>query len=318
MSVIKIQDLHSPGLRMYEHLNEAQLQHYFEPDPDGIFIAETRTVILRALDAGYQPLSLLMEERYIETQGKEILGRLPSDGSVPVYTSTLDVLSGITGYHLTRGILGAFRRKRPASVEEICRDARRIAILDNVENPTNVGAIFRCAAALGMDAVLVTPNCADPLQRRAIRVGVGTVFQIPWTYIGRKITPAHARAMAGAGAYPDNAAHPDNAARPGNASVMELCKKLDPKDDWPQQGIEKLRSLGFFTVAMALRHDTLSIDDPSLAGKDKLAVLLGNEGFGLPDKTISLCDATVKIPMRHGVDSLNVAAASAVMFWALR
>lgn len=305
MSVIKIQDIHTPALHMYIHLNEAQLQHYFEPDPDGIFIAETKTVILRALDAGYQPLSFLMEERYIETQGREILERLPADGSVPVYTSTLDVLSKITGYHLTRGILGAFRRKKPLPVEEICRDARRIAILDNVENPTNVGAIFRSAAALGMDAVLVTPNCADPLQRRAIRVGVGTVFQVPWTYIGQKITPAHARAMGGADVHPDD------------RSVRELCRKLDPGDAWPQQGIEKLRRLGFYTAAMALRHDTLSVDDPALTEKEKLAVILGNEGFGLPDETISLCDATIKIPMRHGVDSLNVAAASAVMFWTL-
>lgn len=303
--IIEIKNINSPALHMFTHLNETQLQHYFEPDPDGIFIAETQTVILRAMDAGYQPLSFLMEERYIGTQGREILDRIPSDGSVPVYVSTLDVLSEITGYHLTRGILGAFRRKHPASVEEICQNARRIAILDNVENPTNVGAIFRCAAALGMDAVLVTPDCADPLQRRAVRVGVGTVFQVPWTYIGQKITPAHARAMA------DSDAHPDD------MSVLDLCRKMDPQDAWPQHGISKLRRLGFYIVAMALRHDTLPIDDPVLAGKEKLAVILGNEGAGLSDETISLCDATVKIPMRHGVDSLNVAAASAVAFWTL-
>lgn len=311
--IIRIQDLKAPDLNVYTHLNENQLKHYFEPQPEGIFIAESPTAIERAMDAGYQVLSLLMEEKYLTTQGKPLLKRCrrqeekyaaeeTEDGfhtaerGIPVYVSTIDVLCHITGYHLTRGILGAFRRKRPAAVEEICKDARRIAILDNVENPTNVGAIFRSAAALGMDAVLVTPSCADPLQRRAIRVGVGTVFQIPWTYIGEKITPAHMKAEGFAGSF---------------------RKEIHPDDTWPDLGMAKLHELGFYTVAMALRHDTLSIDDPSLAEREKLAVILGNEGDGLPEHTISLCDATVKIPMSHGVDSLNVAAASAVMFWEL-
>ncbi len=272
VKIIKIQDLHDPALNVYAHLNENQLKHYFEPVPEGIFIAESPTAIARALHAGYKPLSFLLEEKYLDTQGKFIADWCTEHSGVPIYVSTIDVLSKITGYHLTRGILGAFRRKHPRSVEEVCENARRIAILDNIENPTNVGAIFRSAAALGMDAILVTSSSADPLQRRAVRVGVGTVFQIPWTYADTSVSAT----------------------------------------------LEKLHVLGFYTVAMALRHDTLSIDDPSLAEKEKLAILLGNEGSGLPEETISLCDATVKIPMSHGVDSLNVAAASAVMFWQLR
>lgn len=316
--IIKIQDLHDPALNVYAHLNENQLKHYFEPVPEGIFIAESPTAIERALHAGYEPLSFLMEEKYLKTQGLFLLKWCSDNSDVPIYVSTIDVLSKITGYHLTRGILGAFRRKRPASVEDICANARRIAILDNIENPTNVGAIFRSAAALGMDAVLVTPTSADPLQRRAIRVGVGTVFQIPWTYIGEGMTPAHAKAL-GLPAKNMPAAHA-GAVHPA-AAVSSSFKGNDGPEGsnslWPDQGLAELHHLGFFTVAMALRHDTLPIDDPELSRKNKLAVILGNEGSGLPEHTISLCDATVKIPMSHGVDSLNVAAASAVMFWAL-
>lgn len=272
-NIIEIQDLQDEALDVYMHLNESQLKHYFEPVPEGVFIAESPTAIERALNAGYQPMSFLMERKYLDTQGKFIVDwcAQQAQDNVPIFVSTLDVLSKITGYHLTRGILGAFRRKHPASVEEICRDAKRIAVLDDVENPANVGAIFRSAAALGMDAVLVSATCADPLQRRAIRVGVGTVFQIPWTYL----------------------------------------------EEDTVQSIVTLQKLGFYTVAMALRHDTLSIENSVLQEQNKLAVVLGNEGFGLPEETIAACDATVKIPMRHGVDSLNVAAASAVIFWVL-
>lgn len=318
--IIEIQDLHSPQLHMYAHLNETQLKHYFEPQPEGIFIAESPTVVARALDAGYELLSLLMEKKYLDTQGRPILERCQSfeekhaASPIPVYVSTLDVLSQITGYHLTRGILGAFRRKKAPTVEAVCRNAHRIAVLDDVENPTNVGAIFRSAAALGMDAVLVTPTCADPLQRRSIRVSVGTVFQIPWTYIGEKMTPAHARAIASRGRESENSAEKP---RYSQTDIRDFCARMDHGDAWPGQGIEKLRRMGFFTVAAALRHDTLAVDDPALLQKDRLAVVLGNEGYGLPEHTISLCDATVKIPMRHGVDSLNVAAASAVLFWVL-
>lgn len=272
--IIEIQDLQDEALDVYMHLNESQLKHYFEPVPEGVFIAESPTAIERALNARYQPMSFLMERKYLKTQGKFIVdwcAQNSANGDMPIFVSTLDVLSKITGYHLTRGILGAFRRKHPASVGEICRNARRIAVLDDVENPANVGAIFRSAAALGMDAVLVSETCADPLQRRAIRVGVGTVFQIPWTYL----------------------------------------------EEDTVQSIVTLQKLGFYTVAMALRNDTLSIEDPLLHEQDKLAVVLGNEGFGMPEETIAACNATVKIPMQHGVDSLNVAAASAVIFWVL-
>lgn len=304
--IIKIQDLHSPALELYAHLNENQLKHYFEPLPEGIFIAESPTAIERAMSAGYEILSLLLEEKYVDTQAQPILEscrqieeRSGRGRVIPVYVSTIDVLSKITGYHLTRGILGAFRRKRPLPVSEVCRNARRIAVLDNIENPTNVGAIFRSAAALGMDAVLVTPASADPLQRRAIRVSVGTVFQIPWTYIGDVLTPAHRKALGSEAAASGETGSPDHHL------------------PWPDQGIAELSQLGFYTVAMALRHDTLPVDSPKLLEKEKIAVILGNEGSGLPEHTIALCDATVKIPMSHGVDSLNVAAASAVMFWVL-
>lgn len=264
--IIEINSLDLPALAPYAHLNESQLLHYYEPH-GGLFIGESPNVILRALDAGYAPVSVLMEKKYIATEGAAILRKLQSDpdaGDIPVYVSTLDVLCQITGYHLTRGILCAFRRKELPSVEEICRHARRVAVLENIENPTNVGAIIRSAAALNMDAVLLTPQCADPLYRRAIRVSVGTVFQVPWTMLR-------------------------------------------------ERGL--LHRLGFRTAAMALREDTVLLGDPRLNREEKLAVVLGNEGDGLPQETIDACDYTVKIPMSHGVDSLNVAAASAVVFW---
>lgn len=299
-SMIEIRPIGSlelPALDPYTHLNENQLRHYFEPE-NGLFIGESHTVIERALDAGYQPLSVLMERKYLETEGTEILRRcreLPE--LIPVYTAELDTLMEITGYHLTRGILCAFYRRVLPSVEAVCRDASRIAVLENVENPTNVGAIFRSAAAMGMDAVLLTPDCADPLYRRSIRVGVGTVFQVPWTYIGLS-EPS--------GTWTK---HKD----------PEKIRREEGNNPagWPEEGIRYLHELGFYLTAMALREDTISIADPVLAGQKKLAVVLGNEGDGLLPETIRACDATVKIPMAHGVDSLNVAAASAVAFWEL-
>ena len=270
--VIEIKDFTAPELDVYARLTEAQLLNREEP-AKGMFIAESPKVIERALDAGCEPVSLLMERKHIDAQAKDVIARC---GDIPIYTSDLDVLTKLTGFQLTRGVLCAMRRPKLKSVEEILEGARRIAVLENVMNPTNVGAIFRSAAALGMDAVLLTPGCSNPLYRRACRVSMGTVFQIPWTFIG------------------------------------------SDTDDWPGPGMEKLRGLGFKTAALALRSDSISIDDPALLAEEKLAVILGSEGDGLTDDTIADCDYTVLIPMYHGVDSLNVAAASAVAFWQLR
>ena len=271
MNHISITTLEAPELDIYARLSEGQLFHYNEPK-EGLFIAESPKVIGRALDAGYEPVSFLMEERHIETEGREILER-PVCAGVPVFTAPFDVLTRLTGFKLTRGMLCAVKRKKMPGIEEICAGARRIAILENVENPTNVGAIFRSAAALNMDAVLLTSACSDPLYRRAIRVSMGTVFQVPWTYIENK-----------------------------NVS-------------WPQGGMDLLHEYGFKTVAMALRNDSVRIDDEKLHEEEKLAIILGTEGDGLAAETMADCDYTVKIPMSHGVDSLNVAAASAVAFW---
>jgi tRNA G18 (ribose-2'-O)-methylase SpoU len=238
-----------------------------------MFIAESPKVIQRALNAGCRPVSLLMERKDIEGSAAEIIAQCPE---APVFTADRDVLAQLTGYHLTRGVLCAMLRPPLPSVEDVLRGAKRVAVLENVMNPTNVGAIFRSAAALGMDAVLLTPGCSDPLYRRSARVSMGTVFQIPWTFIGSEIS------------------------------------------HWPEPGMSQLRQLGFRTAAMALRDDSLSIDDPRLAQTEKLAIILGSEGDGLTDSTIADCDYTVRIPMYHGVDSLNVAAASAVAFWQLR
>ena len=269
--IIEITDLDREELKVYTSLNEAQLLHYNEPDP-GIFIAESPKVIERAIHSGCEPVSFLMEKSHIETQAKEILKKWPE---VPVYTGELSLLSQITGYPLTRGMLCAMNRPKLPTVEDLCRDAKRIAVLENVVNPTNVGAIFRSAAALGMDAVLLTRGCADPFYRRAARVSMGTVFQVPWTYIG------------------------------------------DKKQTWPKDGMDQLQQLGFKTAAMALKEESVNIDDANLLAEEKLAVILGTEGDGLAQDTIADCDYTVMIPMMHGVDSLNVAAASAVAFWEL-
>ena len=269
--IIEITDFSAPELDVYARLTEGQLFHNNKPEM-GMFIAESPNVILRALDAGYEPVSLLMERKHAEGQAKEVIARC---GDVPVYTSTLDVLTRLTGFQLTRGVLCAMRRRAEPDFRDICRSAKRIAVLEDIMNPTNLGAIFRSAAALGMDAVLLTPGCSDPLYRRSARVSMGTVFQVPWAHIGEEMA------------------------------------------EWPHPGMERLREMGFRTAAMALREDSVSIDDPELMAEEKLAIVLGTEGDGLANSTIADCDYTVRIPMSHGVDSLNVAAASAVAFWQL-
>ena len=267
----EITDFDAPELDVYARLTEGQLKSRADLSK-GLFIAESPNVILRALDGGCEPVSLLMERRHIEGQAREVVARC---GDIPLYTAPLPVLTELTGFPLTRGVLCAMRRRPLPSLEEVLSGASRIAVLEDVMNPTNVGAIFRSAAALGMDAVLLPPSCSDPLYRRAARVSMGTVFQIPWSHIGEGLT------------------------------------------DWPHPGLERLRELGFKTAAMALRDDSVPIDDPGLMAEEKLAVVLGTEGEGLADGTIADCDYTVRIPMSHGVDSLNVAAASAVAFWQL-
>ena len=269
-NIIEINDIAAPELDVYARTSEVQLFRYYEPDP-GIFIAESPKVIERALNAGYEPISFLVEHKDLEGEAKYILDKYPE---IPVYTAEYDVLVKMTGYALARGMLCTMRCRQMATIEEICRNTSRIAILENVVNPTNIGAIFRSAAALHMDAVLLTNGCSDPLYRRAARVSMGTVFQIPWTY-------------------------------------------FDKKASWPEDGMRTVKDLGFKTVAMALREDSYSIDDPELLEEEKLAVILGTEGDGLASQTIADCDYTVMIPMSHGVDSLNVAATSAVAFWEL-
>ena len=275
---IKITDFMAPELDVYARLTENQLLNRAHPE-EGMFIAESPKVIERALDAGCIPVSLLMETKHVQGEAKEMIERC---GDIPVYTAEFDVLTKLTGFALTRGALCAMYRPKLQEPEEICAKARRIAVLENVVNPTNVGAIFRSAAALHMDAVLLTPGCSDPLYRRAIRVSMGTVFQIPWTFI--------------------------------RDSNEMRCKR---EVIWPKQAIAELKKLGYKTAALALTSDSVSIDDSELMKEEKLAVILGNEGEGLENETIALCDYTVKIPMTHGVDSLNVAAASAVAFWQL-
>ena len=268
-NIIEITDLSAPALDVYARLTDGQLRSKQHRE-QGIFIAENHKVVTHALNAGYAPISFLMERRHTTGLAKDLLERC---SDVPVYTADRKVLEQLTGYQLTRGILCAMHRKPLPTVAEVCSDARRIAVLENIVDPTNIGAIFRSAAALGMDGILLTPSCCDPLYRRAVRVSMGTVFQIPWTRID--------------------------------------CS-------WPAQGIQQMTDIGFKTAALALDDRSISIEDPILAAEEKLAVIFGTEGDGLTDSTIAACDYTVKIPMAHGVDSLNVSAASAVTFWQLR
>lgn len=270
-NIIEITDFSAPELDIYARLTEAQLLNRHEPEK-GLFIAESPMVVETALDAGYRPVSILLEKKHIAGQAGRVIARC---GDIPVYTADFDVLTQLTGFNLTRGMLCAMRRPPLPGVFDVCQAARRIAVLENVMNPTNVGAIFRSAAALNMDAVLLTPACSNPFYRRAIRVSMGTVFQIPWAWIENEAS------------------------------------------DLPSTNINLLQTLGFKTVAMALTDHTIDIDDPRLAKEDKLAIILGTEGSGLNADTIARCDYTVRIPMSHGVDSLNVAAASAVAFWEL-
>ena len=262
-NIIEITDFNSPQLDIYARMSEGQLLNRHEPEK-GIFIAESPKVVERALDAGCEPISMLVERKHIDGEAKPIIDRCRE---VPVYTAPFEVLTQLTGFKLTRGMLCAMHRPQLPNVSEVCSKARRIAVLENVMNPTNVGAIFRSAAALNMDEVLLTHGCSNPLYRRAIRVSMGTVFQIPWTFLNE------------------------------------------------EKGVSELKELGFKTAAMALTDDSVSIDNEELLAEEKLAIVLGTEGDGLAKETIADCDYTVKIPMSHGVDSLNVAAASAVAFW---
>ena len=264
-NIIEITDLADPALDVYARLTEAQLRNRLRPE-DGLFIAESPKVIGYALDAGYAPVSLLLERRHIAGKAAPLLARV---GEIPVYTAEPALLERLTGYPLTRGVLCAMRRRPLPRAEELCRDARRVAVLEGIVDTTNIGAIFRSAVALGVDAVLLSPSCCDPLNRRAVRVSMGTVFQVPWTYLG------------------------------------------DSPADWPEAGLKRLKALGFESVALALS------DDPALASRPRLALVLGTEGDGLAPATIARCDFTARIPMAHGVDSLNVAAAGAVAFWEL-
>ncbi len=269
---IRISDLSDDNVKVFHSLNENQLKRIDEPDL-GLFIAESPKVIVRALDAGYKPVSALFEENLIASlMCSDILDRF---GDITVYEAPEDVLLGITGYNLTSGALCAFRRKEMPNIEEVCENAKRIVVLENVENPTNMGAIFRSAAALNIDAVILSGDCTDPLYRRAIRVSMGNVFMIPWTYYGEKT------------------------------------------DSWYESGMKKLSEMGYTTVAMALRENSVRLDDERLFGHEKMAIIMGTEGEGLRESTIDNSDFVVKIPMSHDVDSLNVAAASAVAFWQL-
>ena len=271
-NITELTDLSAPELDVFARLTEAQLRNRLEPEK-GVFIAESPKVITAAVENGLLPLAFLMEQRHVEGDAAALLARFPD---VPVYTAGRELLAQLTGYTLTRGVLCAMRRPQLPTVEQVCADARRVAVLEGIVDSTNLGAIFRSAAALGVDAILPTPTCCDPLCRRAVRVSMGTVFQVPWTYIGS--TPA----------------------------------------DWPGPGLNRLRTLGFRTAAMALTDASVSIEDAALMAEPKLAIVLGTEGDGLSAHTIAACDYTVKIPMSHRVDSLNVAAAAALAFWQLR
>ena len=271
-NIIEIRDFSAPELDVYARLTENQLLCREHPE-QALFIAESPKVITRALDAGCQPVSILLEPAHIEGAAREILARC---GDIPVYTASDELLQQLTGYALTRGFLAALRRPPAQSGETVCKNARRVAVLENIVDPTNVGALFRSAAALGMDAVFLSPSCCDPLHRRALRVSMGTVFQVPWARLGSD----HSR--------------------------------------WPEEGLELLHTRGFKTCALALDERAISVEDPRLRAEEKLALVLGTEGNGLQPETVAACDYTVMIPMAHGVNSLNVAAAGAVAFWALR
>lgn len=270
-TITKVSDLSIPELKVFSMFTEAQMRQSRQA-ANGIFLAESPKVIEIALDAGCVPIAILMEEKLIEGQGRIVLERCPD---IPIYTADSGLLSEITGYHLTKGMMCAMKRPADRYMEEVCEDARRVVVMEGLTNVTNEGAIFRSAAALGMDAVLLTPNCCHPLNRRTVRVSMGAVFQVPWAFIGNN------------------------------------------PDEWPGIGIAKLHAMGFKTAAMALSENAISLDEPVLKSEEKLAIIMGTEGDGLTEETLASCDYVVRIPMRHGVDSLNVAAAAAVSFWEL-
>ncbi len=373
--VIEIRDLSGPELAVYNCRSEVQLLRYYEPQP-GIFIAESPKVIMRALDAGYEPVSLLAERRLLgkaeeflaaesetsveneplrvknsrmaepaaleegeqqrmgnplvaasvagEDESERIVSSDNEDqavllheilcrcGDVPVYTAGLDTLTQITGFHLTQGVLCAMRRREVPSAEKVCAGAKRIAVLEDVTNQTNIGAVFRSAAALGFDAVLLTGDCCDPLYRRSIRVSMGTVFQIPWTYIDDGKRGEYSTCGNGMEELQSRNREPDAKRKSGNSQ-----DRINIEIPWQSDYVTRLQNMGFAAAAMALREDSVRIDDPRLLAEEKIAVILGNEGSGLRDSTIRACDYTIRIPMAHGVDSLNVAAAGAVAFWQL-
>lgn len=264
MAIIEITSLQHPGVEIFATLTEAQLRNRIEPEK-GIFIAESPKVINVALNAGYEPIAILCEQKHIIGDAASIIERCPD---IPIYTGSRDLLATLTGYTLTRGVLCAMKRTHPLNVEDVCNNAQRIVVIDGVVDTTNIGAIFRSAAALGIDAVLLTPSSCDPLNRRAIRVSMGSVFLVPWT--------------------------------------------------WIDGSLSQLKELGFRTVAMALSDNSISIDNPKLLAEPRLAIIMGTEGYGLSHETIINADYVVRIPMSHNVDSLNVAAASAIAFWQLR
>ena len=282
MNIITITDLNHPELDVYARLTEAQLRNRLEPEK-GVFIAESLKVVRIALENGIRPLSFLAEQKYVDEQLTPLFERYGLGGDIPVYTGQREVLAQLTGYELSRGFLCAMRRPQLPTAEEVCAGRCRIAVLDSVVNSTNTGAIFRAATALGIEALLLTPTCCDPLNRRSVRVSMGTVFQMPWTFLNGK-------------------------------RKTESGKQGTEYLDY----ISTLKGLGFTTVALALTDKSVSIDDPALQGIDRMAIIMGTEGDGLPSEVIAACDYTAKIPMQRGVDSLNVAAAASVAFWQLR
>ena len=293
MNIIEISSLEVPGLDVYGTLTEAQLRNRLEPEK-GVFIAESPKVINVALDAGMEPVSLLCERKHIDGDASGIIDRCPED--MPVYTGNRELLARLTGYTLTRGVLCAMRRPKPLPPEEVCRDARRIVVLHGVCDTTNVGAIFRSAAALGMDAVLLTSDSCDPLNRRAVRVSMGSVFLVPWTWL-------------------EDPPRPSLKGRE-TSQPQKTESSLPLREGWGGS-VRRLKMMGFTTAAMALRKDNISIDDPKLKAVDRLALIMGTEGDGLPETVIDAADYVVKIPMHHGVDSLNVGNAAAIAFWEL-
>ena len=283
MNIITITDLERPELDVYARLTEAQLRNRLEPEK-GVFIAESLKVVRIALENGFRPLSFLAEQKYVDEQIAPLIARFGLDDGTPVYTGQREVLARLTGYELSRGFLCAMRRPQLPTAEEVCAGRRRIAVLDSVVNSTNTGAIFRAATALGIEALLLTPTCCDPLNRRSVRVSMGTVFQMPWSYVGEL--------------------------REVRGELREVKGQMNY--------ISAIKELGFTTVALALSDNSVSIDDPVLQGIDRMAIVMGTEGDGLSPEVIAACDYTAKIPMQRGVDSLNVAAAASVAFWQLR